>query len=575
MLSPDGHAVGVFAIFGKEPRVAFDAAQRRELAGYSAMALKDISQQALWLSDSELHSPQSTPLLDRDSDYRPSKGKPPAFNIDHTLVPPGLRYHKVKTPPTNTSRVFLTRQLSPSVLSEQTPPSSSEGSEDDTFPGRPRGFGKNHKQLSVNSDLSHVTSHGDLITPDSEGFRVPTPRPFSASDLTSLNPHPPNTPVMLSQDYSFDINADLTVENFMSLSDNDCAEEESPLIDLATPEERSNKSKTRVKTPKRMTVSSISTMMIGQSRVSKDPMVEAALFCSRTAQNLGYDLMYVVEIQPARPSMTDLELSAPGGVQKKILVAYGLKKPMDLSTDMHLRVLRCRGYQAYENPQNTYESGEFRTGCLIPLQTESVPVRKRSSGLVFGAFRRPNPAEVGGPVRQTSTQEIKELLDAAMDLKEIILKQSNGRRSPKKSNSEPSSPKRYLANEAREIGKHLLDDTPEGYPASEAVEMGSYSPANIESALQNRYPAGEAIEVGQFLQDELPGQSQIKEAVEVVKPSLDSAAPRTEPPSLQLETERSTKSSKNSYLKSSKIVEVSLDAGMERPFHAVARFRPF
>ena len=53
MLSSDGQPVGVFAIFSREPRDAFTAAQRRELAGYSAMALSDLTQQAKWLRSEE------------------------------------------------------------------------------------------------------------------------------------------------------------------------------------------------------------------------------------------------------------------------------------------------------------------------------------------------------------------------------------------------------------------------------------------------------------------------------------------------------------------------------------------
>ena len=614
MLSSDGQPVGVFAIFSKEPRVTFSPDQRRELAGYSAMALKDLTHQALYLSDPELHSSRTTPLLERDSTinvgYRRLKIKsPPAIQIDHTLVPPGLRYHKVKTPPTGTPQVFVNR--SPAVLSEHTPPSSSEGSENDTFPGTQKGIGKNSKQLSVNSDLNHVSSCGDMITPDSEGFRIPTPRPFSASDLTSLNPLPPNTPVLLSQDDSFQSNMDLTVENFMSLSDNDCAEQESsPLIDLSTPKDESNEGKTRVEQSlgppspsSRLNTSSISTMMTGESHESSDPMAEAAFSCSFSAQSLGYDLIYVVEIKPSRPFMTEKELFAPGGLQKRILVAYGLDRPMELSIDMHIRALRSRGYQAWENHTATYENGEYQAGVLIPLQTESTPYRKRSSGLVFGAFRRPKLVEIGDGVH-TPAEDIQRLVDAATALEDILLKQPNSRRSPRKNNNETKSPNRYPTNKAVKLQnhlnemqdrfpnskaakegryspvsnkpapqercpaskaakdrKHLLDQTPDPYPAGEAVEVGIYSRANSETVPQERYPANEAVEVG--------------------KPSIESGISTTtsysatQPPSP--DRKPSSKSGKSS--KPKKAVEggkkYSLDAGLDRPFHAISRFRPF
>ena len=585
MISPDGHAVGVFAIFSREPRTTFNAAQRRELAAYSAMALKDINQQTLWLSDIDLHSPRSTPLLDRDSIYRPKGAKSPTVDVDHTLVPSGLRYHKMKTPPiADAKRLFLNQQLSPSVLSEQTPPSSSEGSEKDTFPGSPRGFGKNHKQLSIRSDLKYISFDGNLTTPDSDAFQLPSPRPFSASDLTSLNPHPPNTPIIVSQDLSSRNYSDLTVENFLSLSDFDCAEPDSPpLIDLSSPEEQTRKSKRkkkqrRARVSSRLTTSSVSSMYTCRSRKSKDPRVQAALACAGFAQRLGFDLMYVLEIHPTKPSMTDQELFAPRAIQTNLLVVYGLEKRMEFSAELHIKVLRGRGYQSIADQDATVESGDFRIGYLIPIQTENdAPVRKRSSGLVFAAFKRPNPHEVGQPVQRQTVEQAAELKGAAMKLKRILLSESDSRGSPRKFKSESSSPKRYLANEAREVGKHLLDETSGGYFVDEAVEVGSHSPSSEEATLQTRYPAGEATEIGQFIQDNVADQYVPNEAVEVAKPSLDSISSRVEPAQPKRLTKSSKASSQRKSNKSDKneAVELSFDAGLERPFHAVARFRPF
>jgi hypothetical protein len=710
MLSSDGQPVAVFAIFSKEPRDSFTAAQRRELAGYSAMALTDLTQQAKWLSDSELHSPRSTPLLQRDStingDYHISTVKVPTdVEIDHALVPLGLRYHKQKTPPNNPSSVFLNRQLSPDATLEQTPPSSSEGSEDDSFPGFPGGFGKNRKNLSVNSDLNNYTSPGDMITPDSEDFgsedfRVPTPRPFSASDLTSLNPHPPNSPVLLGQEASLHTISDLTVENFMSLSDNDCAEQESPLIDLSTPEGEYNQLRMRAgqnlapPPSLRLTQSSISTMMTRESQRFKDPLAEAAFSCSFSAQNLGYDLIYVVEIKPSKPLMTDKELFAPGGLQKRIVAAYGLDRPMELATEMHINVLRSRGVQIWENRDATYDNGEFLSGYLLPLPTETGPIRKRSSGLVFGAFKRPKLVEVGPPDKITA-EEMTSLMDAANTLRDILLKPPNVHRLLKRSNTEPtsqdrypaneavevqvgrnplahsrrSSPNRYILNEAADVGKqypdqipyrypanevvtarkHLLDETPERYPVNEdagcsspnpcpankAVEVGKYHP----SQTPYRYPTNESIALGRQGPKETSDPFPAREAVEVGKFSLDSGIGSTEPASPEQKSARESVTSKNTRksgptspdrrpfffrqaikvekagksepssperkqfretttlkkagksepaspdrkfskdskraAKIEKAEKFSLDAGLDRPFHAVSRFRPF
>ena len=642
MLSSDGKPVGVFAIFSKDPRSAFSADQRRKLANYGAIALKDLTQQVTYLSDPELRTPRNTPLLDRDSSInstsRPSKiNLPQRVDIDPSLVPSGLQYQKVKTPPANTPHPFLSRQLSPDGVSEQTPPSSSEGCENGTFPGSPRGFGKNTMQLSVNPDLSYVSSYGDLITPDSDGFRVPTPRPFSASDITSLNPHPPNTPVLYSQEASLLAGLDLTVENFMSLSDNDCAEQD--LIDLSTPTDTSEISKIKQRrglapqaSSSRLTMSSISTMMTSQSRESSDSLAEAAFSCSSTAQSLGYDLIYVVDIKPTRPFTSDDELFGPGGVQKRMIVAYGLNRPMELSGEMHVKVLRSRGYQAWENHKATYDNGEYQSGILVPIQTENGPYRKRSSGLVFGAFRQPKLVDVDGFVPPTS-EEIQKLLDSAAVLKDILVKKQSPspRRSPKRSKTGSTSPHGRFANEAFEVQKHILDETPEKYPAGEAHKVGRHSPFNDEptghdeytpvdsvdvrrhssvdnrSVSQERYPAGEAVEIGKYIQEDTTDQISVLESLGTGKHSLESRKSYSAPPTPDRKLSKASKISEDSKVskvskiskeskaskaskfskfskeskesKANKTAETgkkfSIDAGVDRPFHAVSRFRPF
>ena len=480
MLAANGQAVGVVGIFGREPRTEFSPLDRRELAEFASLAMTDLTLQAESLADPEL---RSTPLLQRDSiingDYKPCKVLSilgaDSDDLETGLMPPALRYHKIKTPPRKHARLFVRRDSRDMLSSPtiHTPPSSGE-SDDGKFIGSPRGFGKNRKMLSVNSGLDCEPPFYDLITPDSRNFEMPPARPFSSSDITSLNIHPPNTPAQSLVDGEEPRlpNLDLTIADFMSLSDNDCAEEpgqeksvkgsgqSSPLIDLSSPPAEtqssgaiSNRDITTVAVaPSRHTMASIVTSISSPSREVQNPMAEAAFACAFSAQSLGYDLIYAVEIHPTRQFMTDKDLHAPGGLQKKILVAYGLEHPMELSSDIHIRVVRSRGYETWENHRPTYDKEEYRTGYLIPLDTEGGPRRLRSSGIVLGAFRKAKHAN--GVLSPAA--EIERLLDAAHVLRQILLKPTV-RRKPKRSNTEPSAPRPYPANEAIEVGKYSFD----------------------------------------------------------------------------------------------------------------------
>lgn len=486
-MAPGGEVVGVFSIFSKEPRTEFTVFERGELAEFSALAMKDLNLQARSLADPELCS---TPILQRDSlinaDTQQTRNscshipenKSAARPYGPDMFPPPLRYHKE---PASQPRLSLFRNSQsgdiPSGTSYRTPPSSSRSYLGDSM-DHPRGFRKNHKQLSVNSTLNYISSSHELITPDSRDFEIPSPRPFSASDLTSLDPHPPNTPIqsLINGELPKPPQLDLTVENFMSLTDLDCAEESpdstpsqsSSLLNYASPNTEFTSSPTAISSPisPHLTVSSISTTTSSRSgrsairaskssdRIAPDPMAEAAFSCAFSAQSLGYDLIYAVEIHPAGSFMTDEQLLAPGGLRKRILCAYGLDQPLELSSEVHLRVLRCRGYELWVNSAGyQHEDGEYQSGCLIPIKTDGRPRKTRNSGIVFGAFRKLKPIESG--TVHSASSDVERLLDAANVLKDILLKFNV--RKPRKANTEPSSPNRYPANEATEVGKFSLD----------------------------------------------------------------------------------------------------------------------
>lgn len=468
MLAPGGEVVGIFTILGKQPRTTFTPFQRRELAELSQQAMSDLNLQAEWLSNTD---GRSTPILQRSSlinadtlPATPYSASPKArsdhsddssLEIDMEVLPSALHYQK-EFPKPRTSRLFKTEADRRDTL-EPTPPSSSGSGAAALLRNHPRGFGKNLKQLSVNSghDLS---SFNELITPDSAGFVAPSPRPFSSSDLTSLDPHPFNTPNTSAADGFEHMlpSLDLTVESFMSLTDLDLAEPEinspsSPLIDLESP-------------PSKDKHASISTDMSsafsGSQRWYRDSafMAEAAFSCSFTAQSLGYDLVYAARVKPARVSMTEEEILQPGGVTVNIVVAYGLKKRLDLCGQTHLRVLRSSGYETIEHvPGYQYQDDEYEIGHMIRLTDDDRPREQRRSGIVFGAFRKPRPTQLvqlDTPPR--ASVEIQKLMTAANALSTILTK-SLEREKPMKALTWPSTPNDYPANEAVEVRRVSSD----------------------------------------------------------------------------------------------------------------------
>ena len=185
-----------------------------------------------------------------------------------------------------------------------------------------------------------------------------------------------------------------------------------------------------------------------RSRESSEAIKEAAITCSVYAQKLGYDMIYVAEVKPARPLMTDKEMLKPGGLIMKILTAHGLDRPLDLAPATHLEVLRDRGSRTWENTDEHYAEQDFQYGCLVRVQVENAPRQLRSSGIVMGVFRKPRPTAKDFD----SVYELKRLLDFARVMKEILAKRSERIKIQRpKTEPEKTSDDSYPANEAIEV----------------------------------------------------------------------------------------------------------------------------
>ncbi|KAG4435545.1 hypothetical protein IFR05_008984 [Cadophora sp. M221] len=582
MMSPCGEEVlGVFAIFSTKPRASFTPVERRELAEFTALVMKDLKLQV----DAVVAVRQrSTPILDRESlinaPYRAQSIKSVVglSGIDSNLVPPALSYHKGKTPKPKQSRVFIDRASQDALLhpSEQTPPSSAESSSG--YFETPSSLMTQHNQVSGQFGMIQGQSFHNSMASYPSGIRVSSPRPFSSSDLTSLHPHPPNTPVqpVREADLSTRPKFDLDWNDFKNLTDEDCAEpypqsasvapkvirrtrsdrftgnssmrprfshlesiaslaeyqnefgmdgsgngesysdrrnagyesdkvltrqrsqnsemsssrssqtsaaessvgkylnvplarvsssmtyatrnrsrevDNSPLIDLTTPPDSEEASlqtkdqrmivykKSATLRPNR--ISSNAPTVASTFSLSNETKIEAARSCSFHAQKLGYDLVYAIEIKPARQFMSEEEILAPNGLNMKTLAAFGLDHTLDMTPSIHIRALRARGGEHWSDAAGTrYQEGEYQSGYLIPIHSEGGPRAKRSTGIILGVFRKPRRVVTGE--FPSAAAEMERLVAFGQVLMGIFRGKD---RKQTRSNTESAFP----ANEAQEL----------------------------------------------------------------------------------------------------------------------------
>jgi hypothetical protein len=211
-----------------------------------------------------------------------------------------------------------------------------------------------------------------------------------------------------------------------------------------------------------------------QPRSARKKSTDAAYACSMIAQELDYDLVYCVQLEPSLPFMTDQELYTENGLRKTILAAYGLSQPMDLGSALHVRALRSRGYH-YGNYQDHYEDGEYESGCMVAIHSEGGPLLRRSSGIVMGAFRKPRP-DGKREIRDTK-DDLKRLAEFGKSLRRILL------------NKKPR----------QTMGSHTDQVPASSYPASEDVEVTCSDTHSRNYSFKNRHTnaflANEATEV--------------------------------------------------------------------------------
>jgi len=519
MLSPSGDVLGVFAIFGREPRDTFTVTQRRDLTDYSVASFNDLT---------PVHDLSQTPT--RHTYHRTSKV--PSLEVDVQLqaIPdfdnPEIERELVRARfPYSTDLEFNWQQQTTSPLdlrvdtenvgisswSEYTPPYSDQ----ESSPGpHNTGFGKNHKHLFIAvgqndfGDNKEDTSSGPSI------FRQFTPRPFSGSDLTSVdgNPHP-NTPAewefrnaMLSCSKTRDI-----IEHIASL-DSSAFQFQAPgtsISDLAkrapSPEAWSKGNACHMtNTQKELlamhraanrnhgsgstqtqdsclspivsisTADTVTTHTSFSSQMSDLQFAQTEIrakvdFAAKFAAHaLKFDRVYAVELTHTKSFPTKDELTNDG-MNVRILGSHNCPEDTKLDIGIHMHVIRCKG-GAIKWQDVDALPGAPTKGFLMRLTSNSLqglPRRYHTEGIVYGAFRTA-PLEAGESAEITDEEQIR-LIETAKAMKKVLLKKLVMRedtiRDGQASAHDNTEPVGFPANEAHAVdidglsseGKSSLD----------------------------------------------------------------------------------------------------------------------
>lgn len=315
----------------------------------------------------------------------------------------------------------------------------------------------------------HVEEPDDATSPEShtvDSYYAASPQNYAAErreeDIAS-------TPVRFEND-----SQDITLEEFLGLSDEDCLEQlevgldekgpnmhSSPLIDLSSPqnqhrlsEKADSKSSVEtarpLNTPEAIEDYEAAFVSFSLNAPESDPQTIATYACTFMAQHLDFDLTYAVELSPKLPNMRYSQLVALGGMEKRIVAGYNMLVPMELSTAIHLNALRSRVGVSYRFEKIPDVDDDFETGYLLPIHTEQRALSERSSGIVIGAFRKRRTNYVE---REDEAVYLRQMIDA-FESRFLKGAQADHQR---RSQSETAEPKPFPANEAVDISDKFYE----------------------------------------------------------------------------------------------------------------------
>ncbi|KFY42079.1 hypothetical protein V494_02621 [Pseudogymnoascus sp. VKM F-4513 (FW-928)] len=532
ILSKDGEVIGVFVIFGREPRDAFSALQRRSLTDYGAVCASDLNTVLEKpLSEQSLQSLQSQDNTENwDPSYLQGETKPETRNLwmheeTHRMLcgePKDGDPEPAKVPKTFAELMeqiaaeskdndednhpqkppvqsFLYGAISSSAYSSidvnfGTPAKERDAvisdypllGSDNEGPDSPLGGRSNPRSESPVSDASvwrseSPTSQGlglglnssfpaDIpAMPSSPIVRSCTPRPYSGSDLTSVdgNVHP-NTPAELNL---IELSPSERVQGALDHATS-VLQPETPVVPFRRQRKKSIRSISKYEAELKieaelrkniedgirdahikasdMAVSSstavtgsmdtsgqpstvattppvsFSTRMSTLEFASTDKSAEANAAAMAVAKKLGLNRVYVAELAPNNDLLTPVGVPV-AGVGVRILASYNCPSDMVLDTDIHLQVLRSP-HGAMRWHDKDAPLGATNKSLLIRLHSKGpygVPRSEHTGGIVYGAI---HVAQLeNGEDAELTDQEQAVLVDAANEMKAILFRKGDNR----------------------------------------------------------------------------------------------------------------------------------------------------
>jgi hypothetical protein len=401
IVTDEGHAVGVFAVFDTRPRSSFPAASRRILMDFARLAMTEfeiaVEERALL----KQHTPSSIAglkkVLERDAGSLYSRRGRLSTKLLESIEEKAQNKQDVEQPP------------------------SEWRSDSPTVPLR-------RQSSFVTSGSSSVL---DLETPIQQPHSVEYPaaiilmppqtpsRPFAVPQTgreytPSLSPRPePLTPAPPRRDgdadrYGRPRRATVT---------------RAPNLDTSVPRSPSPLAKSPSTTTAHGSIMSVT---------------EATFAISLIARSLDYDFVYLLRVasttNATSPSHRRRETHTPtSAVTARILVAHGLPSPPPVfDANLHLHALRSLGGLIFQNPVNENSKEDnvgYQSGILLPLCRDSVdgtPLEGGDSGgvawsnvgggIVLAAFAQKAAANSYVPFRVEEVRFLTEFADAMRDI---------------------------------------------------------------------------------------------------------------------------------------------------------------
>ncbi|KAF7914246.1 uncharacterized protein EAF01_000652 [Botrytis porri] len=453
LISDSGEIIGVFSIFSKTPRSEFARGDRRELAEFAALSVKDICLHSERMADPDLRrSPVASSRRDTKINLLPNplqlqKQLSPLIT-QPAYFPTGLEFQKPNPLAKQIDSLREGEDVSGNVSCE-----SSIRDSEILYMAAPG----HYRSISAESAFPTQTSPealGQYLTPtrpqNFPGPEVPESRPYSTSDLTSMDLPRNNTPndtlndtsndTFYSEDsysHQFDLEGPATPKQPKFVFPNTIYRNLGPSTSgislnnsfgrlymegdsMVGSSYQQEPSEPEVATPSTLLsrpFSSLSSTSIGTTLSSRiggpnqgdevappnapwSNMAEAAFSCSFSGRQFGFDQVYAVQVDCPYPGISDRDLLGPNGLKLKILASYGLPYgyESELNNNLSLKAAFLKGLRTNElrytwtqseTPQTQEEEAQLKFGILMRL----CPVhqtRSRDHGIVYAMFRKAN-----------------------------------------------------------------------------------------------------------------------------------------------------------------------------------------